>query len=351
MFFTRLSDGPCNVVGIHAGPCSLARLRMTAAQSTLLSGLHPASCFSKWQTPSDDVIHLLTSINPCPERLDALWITLMRHNVNRPKEEMSNWDAEALDLAAGGGTAAPCISTCRLLLAFGANPNRMTSNNGTLPRSGGCPLMTSILHAGDSFSILLLEGNADPNLSINFCEEMGTDSFSAEQSRTRWSGPLEAATRRRSLTTVQALLKHGADVDQSSGWAVNEVQDDRTALLTACDYCFVEIFQELLAQGANPDVQCMDSATETGTRTVRDTLAWKMGGGDAGNFYAFGEPSGVAPVELEKMCDLLSAADERRSRPSSVYAMAAKNHEPGALKRLNVVMQFFLMTVGYQYVA
>lgn len=210
--------------------------------------------------------------------------------------------------------------------------------------------MTSILHAGDSFSILLLEGNADPNLRENICQDNGTDSISAEQSLTRWSGPLEAATRRRSLTTVQALLKHGADVDQSSGWAVNEVQDDRTALLTACDNCFVEIFQELLAHGADPDLQCMDSATETGTRTVRDTLDWKMGCGDAGNFYAFGEPSGAETEELEKMFDLLSAADKRRSQPSSIYASTAKNQEANAPKRLNVVMQFFIMTVGYQYV-
>jgi ankyrin repeat protein len=301
-----LPEGPFHLIATYVGPCMLARLRMTAPWCASSKFLHPWSCRHVWRsTPYViDVIHLLSTTSPSLERLDALWMALQHHADTRPKEDWSQWDAKALDLAVGGGKFKPCASTCRLLLSFGADPNRRTGNHETLCKSGGNPLMTTILQRSDSLMQLLLENGADPNLSVQSSSGIA-----------RWSLPLETASRVKSPTMVKTLLNYGAYVDTISGWAWNEVHGECTALLTACDNCCVEVFRELLERGADPGLQCKDSTSMSGTRSVRDTLALMMNISNATSFSA-SLKCRYSPEKLMRMLDLLSASNGRRSQAS-----------------------------------
>eukprot|EP00746_Dinoflagellata_sp_MGD_P043751 gnl/MRDRNA2_/MRDRNA2_206415_c0_seq1.p1 gnl/MRDRNA2_/MRDRNA2_206415_c0~~gnl/MRDRNA2_/MRDRNA2_206415_c0_seq1.p1 ORF type:complete len:255 (-),score=49.36 gnl/MRDRNA2_/MRDRNA2_206415_c0_seq1:70-783(-) len=214
-----------------------------------------------------------------------------------------NLNAKALDLAVGAGRMKACVSTCRLLLAFRADPNYPVPT--FLIRSGGSPLLTSIWQGSERIVRLLLEKKADPNMSVEIGSGEGPSGEEVSQCSPL---PLELASRAGHLPVVKALLDYQADVNAVSGQEAAEVQGERTALLAACDRCHVEVFQALLAQGADPDQEVEDPNTETGMRSVRDTLAWMMGVGDARNFRAYGTSAGYPAAKLENMFDLLTEA-------------------------------------------
>lgn len=309
MPFSALSEGPYHVIAHYAGPCTMVRLRMSARWCELSEGLQVRSCAMVWPD-SYDGIQLLSTIDPSPERLDALWITLSHRAANKPNEPSAEWEAKTLDLAVGAGRGKPCVSTCRLLLASRADPNSFVKTPINGARSGGSPLLTAILHGSQPIVDLLLMSKADPNGVVQYGSRDGDLGDACPHYSHR---PLELASRAGCLPMVRTLLDYGADVNAISGQPCDKVQADCTALLAACDRCHLEIFQDLLKRGADPDLECKDHNTETGTRSVRDTLAWMMGFGDARNFQDHplaGGSSGYPTEKLYKLFDLLSEADD-----------------------------------------
>lgn len=289
--FLCLPEGPLLQIAALCGPCALARLRRAAARLSVWRCLEVrvalwagyAKNLSKF--PDDKEFALPATellVNSLCIRLGTLMSTSANDAV-AAEQLRRKFDAALVTAVCKG--FAPIV---QLLLALTASPDGLTKH-GVKP-----PLLAAVESGKNDIVDALLQASANPNcMDVRHeCDEVMV------QQR-----PLEVACRLGSLALLQALIRSRADVNLVCRTEIDGQTTETTPLLVACDRAKPDLFVALVRAGADPDIECEDPLTETGSRSVRATLSWMMGAGDARQFRSHGARSAVCSDQLHRMFD------------------------------------------------
>lgn len=284
----HLPDPPLRAIAAFGGPCALARSRRVAARLAalpclqLLPELWEAHVLSAGRLTEQKLMKIVFLEHR--DQLDMLWLGLAALPADRDGATAVARCLKAAVLVGG-------VATVELLLAMRASADRsFEGDTGTRLLDAVALGHAAVVHA-------LLRASADPNHAVQ--DGLAHGNASLEH-------PLELACRAGRLSCVEALLRGRADANFVSYTTVDGQTTESTPLLVACDRAQPEVFEALLRAGADPDAVCEDPSMETGARSVRDTLAWMMGAGDARQFRAFGTHYVFSPENLHCMYDALA---------------------------------------------